>query len=393
MTARYIKILSLFVSKSLTHSDLAFWMMENSYSVAPMEETINRLNWRATGLQGLPENANAESIMKLLLERTGILRQPVVGQLDFAHRSFQEFFAAQAAIDAGNVNVLVDHATDDQWHGTIVLAAGLARGKAGNNLLDGLINRGDKETKFRYQLHLLATACLDTAIEYSQKTKEKIVARLTPLVPPKNFSEAASLASAGELAIPHLAASEALTDKIAASCVRTLALIGGERALDVLANYADDNRRIVQAELLHAWHRFDSNIYGRKVLSNMYKDDPFLEFRDLSSLEGLQYLENLETLYLIKCKKVVDLTPLSKLVKLTELYLVGCEQITNLEPLQTLTQLNKLDLRECKMVHDLSPLKALPNLSLLDLRSTSGTLVDNYKVLREAGLLKATLHS
>jgi len=36
------------------------------------------------------------------VERSGIIRESTVNQVDFAHRTFQEFFAAKAAIDEGD---------------------------------------------------------------------------------------------------------------------------------------------------------------------------------------------------------------------------------------------------------------------------------------------------
>ena len=46
-----------------------------------------------------------------------------------------------------------------------MLGAGLARPAERRALIESLLEKGDNSPKDRYQLHLLAAACLDTAID------------------------------------------------------------------------------------------------------------------------------------------------------------------------------------------------------------------------------------
>ena len=93
-------------------------------------------------------------------------------------------------------------------------------------------------------------------------------------------------------------------------------------------------------------------------------DELFLEGWGISSLDGLEYFENLTTLDLTS-NKVTDLTPLADLTKLTDLTLWD-NKITDLTPLTGLTELNNLILWDNKIT-DILPLAALVNLEYLDL--------------------------
>jgi hypothetical protein len=119
-----------------------------------------------------------------------MIREPVVGEIDFTHRTFQEFLAAKAASDEMDTGVLVAKAHNDQWREVIILACGLASKAMREEIIKGLIARGDTEQAHRYQLHLLAVSCLETSVELGQETKTEVEKRLSQLVPPKNMTDA-----------------------------------------------------------------------------------------------------------------------------------------------------------------------------------------------------------
>ena len=70
---------------------------------------------------------SGKDIRRLLVERSGMLREPFKGFIHFAHRTFQEFLAAQAVLNEDDIGVLVKNAYDDQWREVIILASGLSR--------------------------------------------------------------------------------------------------------------------------------------------------------------------------------------------------------------------------------------------------------------------------
>jgi len=278
--------------------DLAFWMMLNSWSQIPFESAEKRFADRLKNMGQLGDRLGGMEIRKLFVERSGVVREPMPGQLDFTHRTFQEFMAAQASLDDGDLGLLISKAHDDQWREMIILAAGLASMKVRSQIIEGIIARGDAESHYRHQLHLVAVACLETSIELTPTLQNEIKKRLKRLVPPKIMADAKALASAGDLAVSYLKYSSAHGARTEAACIRTLSLVGGGAALAQLQGYASDWRQTVHRELLNAWDSFDRTEYARQVLSKLAPESLALLFRTcvLPSFEGVQHLPNLKQL-------------------------------------------------------------------------------------------------
>jgi hypothetical protein len=345
--------------------DLAYWMMTNNWPMLPIERADTRLSRKLKNMALHTKDVTAPDVQRLFIDRSGMIREPIVGYIDFTHRTFQEFLAAQAALDEGDIGVLVQNAYDDQWREVIILAAGLAGTKVREQLISDLIQSGDKETHHRHQLHLLAVACLETSVELGPTVRHEVRKRLAKLVPPKNITEAKALASAGELAVPYLKYNRRHKATFAAACVRALSLIGSEAALTALEGYGKDTRQTVWKELFKAMDSFERGEYSRRVFSQFCTE--YLKLDRVSSLDGFQLLSSLESLTVRSLRQVSDLSPLAELTNLSSLYLGGLEQVSDLSPLRELTNLYSLDLSRLGQVGDLSPLAGLTNLSSLKL--------------------------
>jgi hypothetical protein len=95
----------------------------------------------------LPKAVTGDQIRALFVERAALLREPIVGQIDFAHRTFQEYLAAKAVLAEDSLEELLQKATDDQWREAIIAAAGLAGVKDRGRLLDFLTGNVAKNTR------------------------------------------------------------------------------------------------------------------------------------------------------------------------------------------------------------------------------------------------------
>jgi hypothetical protein len=138
-------------------------------------------------------------LLKHLAERSGVLREPVPGRVDFVHRTFQEYLAAEEAIQQHHVETLIGHAHQDTWWETFVMACGHATAKQATQLLTGVLDRSDEEqsTHARH-LRLLAAACLETVQDIDPAVRARIDAMIEQrLVPPRNLRETGSLAAIG----------------------------------------------------------------------------------------------------------------------------------------------------------------------------------------------------
>jgi hypothetical protein len=79
----------------------------------------------------------------------------VKGAIDFTHRTFQEFLAAKAVVDADDIPLLVQHTHDDQWREVVLLTIGLASRTVRENLVE--LGRDEKTSSFTL---ILAGCCL-----------------------------------------------------------------------------------------------------------------------------------------------------------------------------------------------------------------------------------------
>lgn len=109
--------------------DLSYWMMRNNYAAsAPKDEVEKRLDKRLNRFMKV-EQTDGYNVLRVLIERTGIVREPISGKIDFTHRTFQEFLTAEAIVDEGDVRALEPYLSVDEWHEVIVLIAGIASQK------------------------------------------------------------------------------------------------------------------------------------------------------------------------------------------------------------------------------------------------------------------------
>ncbi|HEY9603200.1 MAG TPA: leucine-rich repeat domain-containing protein [Allocoleopsis sp.] len=371
---RKIKLDMTYVAKLTRDQKLAliqsfaYWLMLNSRSDVERERVDAHFD-RRLDYMSLPEAVTGAQIRALFVERAGLLREPIIGRIDFAHRTFQEFLAAQAALNEDSIGVLLQHADDDQWREAIIVSAGLARPRERAELLKGLLQRGHEMPERQHYLHLLAVACLETTVEIPPDVRAQVIEQARTLLPPRNSNEARVIAKAGNKIVPLLEPNPSYSDEEAALCVKALAQIGSTAAMNAIANYAktiveaDGNRELSKA-IGGAWDAFDRHDYARTVLSN----STILRVPNLISWDGFEHLCHLTNLFLLEAL-ISDISPVSALSNLTKL-VVTYTSISDISPLSALSNLIYLNLHG-DSISDISPVSTLSNLTVLFLQGTA----------------------
>lgn len=345
----------------------AYWMMENNYSDVEIDRVDAHFTRRLPGMN-LPKEVTGKQIRALFVERVALLREPTVGKIDFAHRTFQEFLAAQAALNEDSVNVLLQHAHNDQWREAIIVAAGLGRPRERKELLERLLQMGNEMPDKRHYLHLLAVACLETTVEVDPQIRAEVLKQAEALLPPKDDDEVTMVARAGDAIVPLLASKPNYSQKETARCIQALAKIGSSAAMEILADYAKDTRYELSRELGEAWDTFDRDAYARKVLSHTNK----VYVSTLVSSEEFKHLKHINKLTIKKLslKDLKDLSPLQKLTNLTKLEIWETDEICDLSPLAELPKLTHLTLSSSgqkSFNFDINTLAVISNLTYLNL--------------------------
>ncbi|MFC9386157.1 NACHT domain-containing protein [Streptomyces venezuelae] len=378
----------------------AYWLLRNKLTDSTKEQAISQID---IALKSMPAvRATGRDVYKYLMVRSGLLRQPVEGRVDFIHRTFQEYLAADTLVNLNDIGALVQNAHLDQWHEVVTMAVGHARPQERTEILQKLLDRGDKETDNRTRLHLLAGACLENADQLDEGTFDLVRKKVSALIPPSKVADAKELAAVGPTALNLLPRTlRNLYAAQAAACVRTASLVGGEAALDIMSGYASDTRKMVYKELARAWRQFDVEEYAERVISrsplsqhSLVVDNPEL-LSGVKYLSRLQYLEcrsyisnldwiadapQLTSLTLGRLNTGTDLSPLARITSLTDLALIltGPLQEGRLQWLDQLTKLRSLRLAFPGEVVSIGPqhIPVLPTLKRISISGDRVTVSD-----------------
>ncbi|MFF5083842.1 NACHT domain-containing protein [Actinoplanes sp. NPDC000266] len=293
--------------KMLLLQDLAYWLMRNGQSDAAKEEALDRI---AVKLRKMPRVALDEhETYQVLLERSGLIREPTHDRVDFIHRTFQEYLAAKEAVDEGDLRSLVLHADEDQWHETIVMAAGHTKARGSKTLIEGLLAKAEKRADSGQStvMRLLALACLDTSAECPEDVQAAVLEVTGQLLPPENERYADMLAQAGSLSLDLLMKSGPATEEQTSLTIRAVGKIGDPTAIDFLAEFAASTSVVVHEALVDAWQYFDPAVYATRVL----RDVPFgsSENVTISDRNLLGFLHLLRNARAVKVQSSPDAPP------------------------------------------------------------------------------------
>jgi hypothetical protein len=348
--------------------------------------------------------------------------------MDFVHRTFQEYLAAKEAAEEDRIGNLIGRAHLDLWRETIIMAAGHANTRQREELLQGILDRAERETRHARTLRLLAVACQETLPSVSDALAGRLDDAVTKLLPARRKTDPPALAAVGPSLLNWLPRSLAqLTEKSAVQTVRTVALIGGEEALNLLAGYVGDVRPPVVNELIRAWAYFDADAYADDILSRLPLTgrqiflthsgqlDAVGRLRSLSRIHvdypvrGLDFVAkfpSLRELWVDSLREGADLSVLTLHADLEQLLLFGKGPMRNVSALVNLARLAWLaipvskaaDIDEISQIGslqflslsgipenvDLSPLGALSKVGMMHL--ITGNKMGSLKLVNLAGL-------
>lgn len=339
------------------------------------EESARRTLQRAAATLPNGPYDGAELYRHLLL-RSGLLREPTSGCVDFVHRTFQEYLAARALVESDDIPELVKNADDDQWREVVILAAGQANIKQTTNLLRGLL-RADWRGRPRSRRRLLAVTCLDEIHGADSDVLAAVERAIPELIPPRSMDQAEALSHAGDRLIPHLARVQVFTkiNELEAT-VRAATLIGGPNALHLISDIARANRELISrgtavaAEFMRSWNYFEPENYAERVLAPL--EPRYLQINHARLLPALRKIPTLQNIVLDRC--VDDSTDLPVLdgTQLSEMQFVSCK-LSNLDDIvRSCQSVRSLSFSSCRTITDISALPLLSNLESLNLAYCSG---------------------
>ncbi len=360
-------------AKRLLLEDLAYWLIRSGWSDAPRERVTERITRKLAAMPRARADDGA-AVLDTLVIRSGLIREPVAGRIDFIHRTFEEYLAASAAVSEDQIGELIRNAHDDQWREVIVMAAGHAQPRQRRELLYGILARADAEPSRRQLLQTLAVACLETSPQLEPELRDQVQAVAESLLPPRGVRQAEILAHIGEPLLDLLAERPARGVRQAAATIRAASLVGGEIALPIIAAAGQTPGPTVRDELFRAWPLFDAEEYAQTAL----KDSTNCEFVWVNSpslINGLKYITKLRQVRIQFAGGHGDLSFMKDLPEVQSLNIITDPSLRELSPLSGHPALESVLVQDGNSVN-LDPLGSLPKLRYAHLRLSCVTNVE-----------------
>ncbi|MFD8981727.1 NACHT domain-containing protein [Streptomyces sp. NPDC059564] len=348
--------------QTLLLQKLAYWLIRNEHLEADRDEAVAMVGEWLDAMPQVRAQGSARQVFNHLLIRSGLLIEPVPGSVQFVHRTFQDYLGAKAAVEDRDFGVLVRHAHEDAWDDVVRMAVGHARPDERARLLRQLLRRAEKVRSHRSRLVLLAAACLEHAPELDPEVRDEVQARTADLLPPRGPEQAEELAKAGEMVLELLPDPDGLSEAEAVASIRTAALVGGDRALQVIAGFGRDHRYEVGHELSESWGRFDTAAYAETVLAGACLGAAHLHIRtpeQLTAYEGLPHIRRVHLSWYGRIPAAISGRP-----GLEWLVLQGNPELRELSPLAGHRSLRHLGVFDCPKLGGIEPVGELDANSL-----------------------------
>ncbi|MFC8127759.1 NACHT domain-containing protein [Streptomyces sp. NPDC057302] len=312
---------------------LAWWLIRNSRSEMDRPDALHIIT---QALPSLNLSSGAEEIYTSLLLRSGLLREPADGRVDFLHRTFQDYLGSRLAVQELDFDLLLNNADKDQWEDVVLLAIAHARPKEAELMLRRLVEQGTPRGK------LLAAAGLPYAAEVAPAVRSFVEVGVRLLVPPGSTVEAEELARAGgELVLSLLPGAEGLDSRAARLVARTASELHSESALHFLTQFREHPSIDVQQTLAASWPHFDRELYAQEILAHLPRQAR-VTVRDADDLRALRSIGGWADIQVVGAYRVEDLTELIVREQLTRLGLEASHPVEGLAWLSVFPALRRV---------------------------------------------------
>ncbi|GDY55468.1 hypothetical protein SVIO_060910 [Streptomyces violaceusniger] len=173
---------------------LAYYLIRNGEAELDRDRAEHLIEEALPSVPAARALGDAPAILRHLLLRSGLLREPSVSTVDFVHRTFQDYLGAKAAVEAWDVGLLIRNAHDAQWEDVIRMAVAHARPRERAELLGKLLEvaRHENSAESALRLFLLAMACLEHAPDLDPAIRDEVTWNALEFVPPVTVREPGS---------------------------------------------------------------------------------------------------------------------------------------------------------------------------------------------------------
>ena len=262
-------------------SQIAYWMLKNNLIVAKTEQVISRIGYAIRGLRENAQLYNPELLYQYFLERSGVLRSPEEGYVDFIHKSFQEYLAAYEIHNQGDWGFIASKAGDINWYETLVLAMGFSSVEDSKLVIERILGNGNKEKNV-----VIAAACGANAPRLKPELRKKINSKVEEILPPQSIEASERLSAAGEFVVPYLHWKQDLDSDERYYSLYTLQLISTTQSLVAAGTYL--NNGATNQEIVLVGRMLDA--YPKKEIQSVYFERIVCEYIKAASQSKSLYI-------------------------------------------------------------------------------------------------------
>lgn len=239
--------------------ELAYWMLRNNKSSEERSNVEDFLTKQFVNSNILREKTNfrINYFVNYLIERSGIIREPEIGFIDFIHKTFLEYLAVNAICRSCDWDRIVQEACNVNWKETIIMCFSEMGERQVNQVLKDLVEKGKKEKDDKYIL--MAALGVSNATFSDKKVNIEIDRLIQSMIPPR--SNIREIAKAGTYLIPFLYNEKKYNDKDRKCCLELLGLIESEKVIPAIMSYLKgDVSFVIQKEALELLSMFSDSI-------------------------------------------------------------------------------------------------------------------------------------
>ncbi|MEU3460426.1 NACHT domain-containing protein [Streptomyces sp. NPDC006733] len=315
-----------------------------------------------------------DDALEYVVERSAVLQQVGPNEVQFAHRTFQEFLAACDYADRGETQQLARFVGggEDTWWRIIAFAAAKSTRRDASALLRRLVREAEQSPVRHRELLLLIAECVSTA-NVDPEVAETVRDALTEVLPPRTPDEATKLAGVGDHILNWLSGHQ--DPATVQACVIAAGHIGGPEAMALIKEYVavltqdGTTPAWLRAVVCAMWDRFDVEEYARHVLAQIDFEDDRVMIDTGRKLPALGHLRGARKLRIAldEAGGRVGAPSWNGLTELEELDCTGFRQLHSLDGIDRLTGLTMLGLRAGGLLTDYTPLARLTGLRYLEM--------------------------
>lgn len=236
-----------YTKKSRFLQKIAIYMMNNEVVECKKDKIVKVVKdmiSKSTILESSDLREHPSKLVNHLIQRTGILREPSVGKIDFIHKTFLEYLAAESLYRENDDQFLIDRSIEPFWKEAVIMSFNQMDQRQSTRLLEKYLELYHITKCADYIF--MAGLCAQNACDTERTVRNKIYSEIQNLIPP-NLNHIEQLAEAGEYILPFLKDKKEYTETERKNCLVLLdhilyeeqsQYIGG---LQILISYLNGN--------------------------------------------------------------------------------------------------------------------------------------------------------